>query len=102
MGAEATRLAGWERQIRPVTRPTDDKRDHRCSISSGSLKPLDELLDLPYLNVLLGFIRLLGRTHVGRVRRYRKALVKNLWIGHLVPVLTVSTATRGQGLWYRM
>lgn len=41
-------------------RLTDDKRDHRCSISSGLLKPLDELLHLPYLNVLLRLVGLWG------------------------------------------
>lgn len=41
-------------------RLTDDKRDHGCSISSSLLKPLDELLHLPYLNVLLRLVGLWG------------------------------------------
>ena len=39
---------------------TDDKGDHGCSISSGLLKPLDELLHLPYLDILLRLVGLWG------------------------------------------
>ena len=33
-------------------RLTDDERNHARAIAAGSLKPLDELLDLPYLNLV--------------------------------------------------
>ena len=46
-------------------RRTNDKRDHGGSVSSSGLKPLDEFLHLPYLDVLLRFVRL-SRAHVGR------------------------------------
>ena len=39
---------------------TDDKGDHGCPISSGLLKPLDEFLHLPYLDVLLRLVGLWG------------------------------------------
>ena len=45
---------------------TDDKGNHGCSISSGLLKPLDELLHLPYLDVLLRLVGLWG-AHVEQV-----------------------------------
>lgn len=48
-------------------RLTDDKGDHGCSISSGLLKPLDELLHLPYLDVLL---RLVGLWSAHLEQRY--------------------------------
>ena len=41
-------------------RLTDDKGDHGRSISSSLLKPLDELLHLPYLDVLLRLVSLWG------------------------------------------
>ena len=41
-------------------RLTDDEGDHGCSISSGLLKPLNELLHLPYLDVLLRLVGLWG------------------------------------------
>ena len=41
-------------------RLTDDKGYHGRSISSGLLKPLDELLYLPYLDVLLRLVGLWG------------------------------------------
>jgi hypothetical protein len=44
---------------------TNDKRNHRSSISPSGLKPLDKLLHLPYFDVLLSFVRL-RRAHVGR------------------------------------
>lgn len=44
---------------------TNDKRNHRGSISPSGLKALDKLLHLPYLDVLLSFVRL-SRAHVGR------------------------------------
>ena len=39
---------------------TDDKGDHGCPISSGLLKPLDEFLHLPYLDILLRLVGLWG------------------------------------------
>lgn len=41
------------RQQRAVAerRRTDDEGNHGCAIATGSLKTLDELLDLPYLNL---------------------------------------------------
>lgn len=49
-------------------RRTDNERDHGGTISTGGFKTLDQLLDLPDLNVLLGFTRLalLLGTHGGR------------------------------------
>jgi len=44
---------------------TDDERNHGGSISTSGFKTLDELLDLPYFDVLLGLVRLLLFTHVG-------------------------------------
>ena len=44
-------------------RLTDDKGDHGSPISSGLLKPFDELLHLPYLDVLLRLVGL-GGAHV--------------------------------------
>ena len=41
-------------------RLTDDKGYHGRSISSGLLKPFDELLYLPYLDVLLRLVGLWG------------------------------------------
>lgn len=38
---------------RGVSEHTDNQRDHGRSISSGRLKTLDELLDLPDLDILL-------------------------------------------------
>jgi hypothetical protein len=35
---------------------TDNERNHGCSISSGGLKTLDELLDLPDLNLFIGLL----------------------------------------------
>ena len=50
-------------------RRTDNERDHGGTISAGGFKTLDQLLDLPDLNILLGFtglsLLLLG-THGGR------------------------------------
>jgi hypothetical protein len=47
---------------------TNNERDHGGTISAGGFKTLDELLDLPDLNVLLGFtaLSLLLGTHGGR------------------------------------
>lgn len=47
---------------------TDNERDHGGTISAGGFKTLDQLLDLPNLNVLLGFaaLALLLGTHGGR------------------------------------
>lgn len=46
---------------------TDDERNHGSSISAGRFKTLDQLLDLPDFDVLLGFTGLLlFGTHVGR------------------------------------
>jgi len=41
---------------------TDDERYHGSPIPSRGFKTLDELLDLPYFNILFGFV-LLGSTH---------------------------------------
>ena len=41
-------------------RLTDDQGDHGRSVSSSLLKPLDELLYLPYLDVLLRLVGLWG------------------------------------------
>lgn len=49
--------AKWEARL------TDDQRDHGGAISSSSLKTLDQLLDFPYLDVLLSLVLLRG-THV--------------------------------------
>lgn len=42
------------------SRHTNDERNHRGSISPRSLKPLDQLLYFPDLNILLGLIGLRG------------------------------------------
>lgn len=49
-------------------RRTDNERDHGGTISAGGFETLDQLLDLPDLNVLLGFttLALLLGTHGGR------------------------------------
>lgn len=39
---------------------TDDEGNHRGSVSPCSLEALDQLLHLPYLNVLLRLVRLRG------------------------------------------
>ena len=44
---------------------TDDKGNHRGSVPPCSLEALDQLLHLPYLNVLLRLVRLRG-AHVER------------------------------------
>lgn len=44
---------------------TNDQRNHGGAISPSGLKALDKLLHLPYLDVLLSFVRL-SRAHVGR------------------------------------
>lgn len=44
---------------------TDDERNHGSSVTTGLFQALDELLDLPYFDVLLGLVRLLLFTHVG-------------------------------------
>ena len=46
---------------------TDDERNHACAIATGGFKTLDELLDLPYLNVLLRFVPLRSRHGCGGV-----------------------------------
>jgi hypothetical protein len=46
---------------------TDDERNHGSSVTTGLCQALDELLDLPHLNVLLGLVGLLLFTHVGGV-----------------------------------
>lgn len=38
---------------------TDDERDHGGPISSGSFQALDQLFDLPDLDILLGLVGLL-------------------------------------------
>jgi hypothetical protein len=42
---------------------TDNERDHAGAVTAGGFEALDQLLDLPYLNVLLGVVglRLLRR-----------------------------------------
>lgn len=45
-------------------RRTDDERNHGRSISSSGFEALDQLLHLPYLNVLLGVVGL-DRAHIG-------------------------------------
>jgi hypothetical protein len=45
---------------------TDDERDHGCAIAAGSFKTLDQLLDLPDLDVLLGVVGLLLLRRHGR------------------------------------
>ena len=45
---------------------TDNERNHGCAISTGSFKTLDELLDLPDLDVLLSLVGLLVLTGHGR------------------------------------
>lgn len=37
---------------------TDNERNHGCAVTTRLFKALDQLLDLPYFNVLLGFVRL--------------------------------------------
>jgi hypothetical protein len=44
---------------------TDDERNHGGSVTTGLCQALDELLDLPHFNVLLGLVGLLLFTHVG-------------------------------------
>jgi hypothetical protein len=44
---------------------TDDERNHGSSVTTGLCQALDELLDLPHFNVLLGLVGLLLFTHVG-------------------------------------
>lgn len=44
---------------------TDNQRNHGCPVSAGGLEALDQLLHLPYLDVLLRIVRL-RRTHDGR------------------------------------
>jgi hypothetical protein len=46
---------------------TDDERNHGGSVTTGLCQALDELLDLPHFNVLLGLVGLLLFTHVGGV-----------------------------------
>ena len=46
-------------------RLTDDQGNHGGSIAAGGFKTLYQLLNLPYLNVLLGFVGL-RRAHLGR------------------------------------
>lgn len=51
-----------------MERRTDNERNHGGTISAGRFKTLDQLLNLPDLNVLLGFtaLSLLLGTHGGR------------------------------------
>ena len=42
----------------------DDERNHGGSISSGGFKTPDQLLDLPYFNILLRVVRLSLGAHV--------------------------------------
>ena len=37
-------------------KPTNDQRYHRCSIAPSSFKSFDQLLHLPYLNILLRLV----------------------------------------------
>lgn len=63
---------------------TDDERNHGGSIASSGLKALDQLLHLPYLNVLFRFVRLC-RAHGGRGDGIRRPREKRLNGG--LPVL---------------
>jgi hypothetical protein len=45
---------------------TDNEGNHGCAISTGGFKTLDQLLDLPDLNVLLGVVGLLVLGRHGR------------------------------------
>jgi hypothetical protein len=49
---------------------TDDERNHGGSIASCGLQALDQFLDLPDFDVLLGFVRL-GITHLGSCGRFK-------------------------------
>lgn len=44
---------------------TDDEGNHGSSVTTGLCQALDELLDLPHFNVLLGLVGLLLFTHFG-------------------------------------
>ena len=66
-------LGRWSGQVSGVSRAdgavkalTNDERNHGRSISAGGLEALDQLLDLPDLNVLLGLVVLLLVAHVER------------------------------------
>lgn len=61
---------------------TNDKGNHGCAISSCGLKAPDQLLDLPYLNVSLRFVRL-GRAHLGRGDAIS---MRRNWIGRTLSV----------------
>lgn len=65
MGAASGRVSTRLGKARGRAR-TDDERDHAGAVATGGLEALDELLDLPYLDVLLGVVRLRG-THDGDV-----------------------------------
>jgi hypothetical protein len=49
---------------------TNDKRDHRSSISSGCLQTFDQFFDLPDFDILLRFVGL-GVAHFDRWRRFK-------------------------------
>lgn len=49
---------------------TNNEGNHGCPISSSGFQAFDQLLHLPDLNVLLGFI-CLGVTHFGGIRRFK-------------------------------
>jgi hypothetical protein len=57
-------VSGRPRSLRHDAR-TNDERNHGGSISSGRFESLDQFLDLPDLDVLLGLVRL-RVTHDGR------------------------------------
>jgi hypothetical protein len=56
-------------RVRREVARTDDEGNHGCAIATGGFEALDELLDLPDLNVLLRIVglRLLGRHGRGGV-----------------------------------
>ena len=49
---------------------TNNEGNHGCSIAASSLQALDQLLDLPDLDVLLGLVRL-GVAHFGCWGRFK-------------------------------
>lgn len=52
IGAKQPRLAAYDKII--GMQRTNDQRNHACAIATGGLEPLDELLDLPYLDLKEG------------------------------------------------
>lgn len=61
---------------------TNDKGNHRCSVTPCGFKALDQLLHLPYLNVLLRLVRLRG-AHLER-----RDEVDALEVGPTSPVIS--------------